>query len=169
VVVYGAIAAAARAARAQARLRERELAAAAAELQALRARLDPYFLFNTRHSLTQLAREDPAATEDALERFGAMMRYVLDAGRGDSAAGEVTLEEERGFVRDYLALERLRLGGRLRVVEDVAEEALELAMPPLLLQPLVENAVRHGAAPRGRDGSHRRGGGGRRAPAGGRR
>ena len=65
-------------ARISVQLRERELAAANAELQALRAQLNPHFLFNTLHSLAQLAREDTAATQDALERFGELMRYVLD-------------------------------------------------------------------------------------------
>jgi signal transduction histidine kinase len=146
LVIYGALALAAGM---QKRLKEQELASAMAELQALRAQLNPHFLFNTLHSLTQLAREDPVATQEALERFGALMRYVLNAGRGASA--EVPLEEELGFVRDYLAVEQLRLGDRLRVVEDIEPDALELAIPPLLLQPLVENAVRHGLAPR-RDG-----------------
>jgi sensor histidine kinase YesM len=77
------------------------------------------------------------------------MRYVLEAGR--HATDDVPLEDEMGFVRHYLAVERLRLGDRLRVVEDIDPEALELGVPPLLLQPLVENAVRHGLAPR-RDG-----------------
>ncbi len=146
LIIYGVLA---EGARAQGRLKERELAAASAELQALRAQLDPHFLFNTLHSLTQLAREDPAATEDALERFGELMRYVLNAGRDANA--DVSLEEEMCFVRNYLVVERLRLGDRLRVHEDIDPEALEFAVPPLLLQPLVENAVRHGLAPR-RDG-----------------
>jgi LytS/YehU family sensor histidine kinase len=126
-------------------LKEQELAAAGAELQALRAQLNPHFLFNTLHSLTQLAREDPIATQQALERFGGLMRYVLSAGR--DAAADVPLEDEISFVRDYLAVERLRLGERLRVEEDIEPDSLELAVPPLLLQPLVENAVRHGLAP----------------------
>jgi two-component system, LytTR family, sensor kinase len=142
IVIYAALAAVARIHR---RLRERELAAAGAELQALRAQLNPHFLFNTLHSLTQLAREDPAGTQEALITFGGLMRYVLDAGR--DAAGEVALEDEVRFVRGYLELERLRLGERLRVVEELDPDALELAVPPLLLQPLVENAVRHGVAP----------------------
>jgi hypothetical protein len=142
IVIYAALATAARI---QRRLRERELAAAGAELQALRAQLNPHFLFNTLHSLTQLAREDPAATQEALMTFGALMRYVLDAGR--DAAGEVALEDEIRFVHGYLELERLRLGERLRVVEELDPDALELAVPPLLLQPLVENAVQHAVAP----------------------
>lgn len=154
LIVYIAITATAQAWRTQARLRERELVATDAELQALRAQLNPHFLFNTLHSLTQLAREDPAATEDALERFGELMRYVLNAGR-NGAGTEVALEEELGFLRNYLALEHLRLGERLRVVEAVAEETRELGLPPLLLQPLVENAMRHGIAPRQAGGTIR--------------
>jgi LytS/YehU family sensor histidine kinase len=136
-------------ARAHQRIRERELAAAGAELQALRAQLDPHFLFNTLHSLTQLVREDPVATQDALQRFGEMMRYVLRSGQESSA--EVALEQELEFVHNYLALEQLRLGDRLRIIERIEPDTLELGVPPLLLQPLVENAVRHAVAPR-RDG-----------------
>ena len=150
LILYGVLV---QAARSHERLKERELAAANAELQALRAQLNPHFLFNTLHSLTQLVREDPVATQDALERFGELMRYVLNAGRDTTA--DVTLEEELAFVRNYLALEKLRLGSRLRVVEDIDPESLELAVPPLLLQPLVENAVRHGLAPRREGGTIR--------------
>jgi hypothetical protein len=140
-------------ARAHARAKERELAAANAELLALRTQLNPHFLFNTLHSLAQLAREDPVATQEALERFGDLMRYVLNAGR--TATASVSLEEELQFVRSYLAIESLRLGDRLRVVEDIDPDALELAVPPLLLQPLLENAVRHGLAPRRQGGTIR--------------
>lgn len=150
LLIYGVLA---QAARTQKRLRERELAAVGAELQALRAQLNPHFLFNTLHSLMQLTREDPVATERALERFGELMRYVLSAGR--EAISDVALEDELGFVRNYLELERLRLGDRLRVIEDINPETLELAVPPLLLQPLVENAIRHGLAPRREGGTIR--------------
>lgn len=153
LITYGAIAAGARSHAIQIRLKAQELAMANAELQALRARLEPHFLFNTLHSLTQLSREDPGATEDALERFGELMRYVLDAGR--DAGAEVALEDEIAFVHHYLALERLRLGNRLRVEESLDPEALELGIPPLLLQPLVENAVRHGLAPQRAGGTLR--------------
>jgi hypothetical protein len=147
LILYAAIASNAQLLRTRKRLTEQALVTTRAELQALRAQLDPHFLFNTLHSLTQLARDDSKATEIALERFGDLMRYVLHAGR----VGEVPFEDELAFVRNYLALEQLRLGERLRVVEDVDPEALEFTVPSLLLQPLVENAVRHGIAPR-RDG-----------------
>lgn len=124
-----------------------------AELQALRSRLDPHFLFNTLHSITALVRHDPRAAEAALEQFSALMRYVLDAGRG--RGDEVALEEELAFVRRYLALERVRLGDRLQVTEAIDEEALECAIPAVTLQPLVENALRHGIAPRAAAGTVR--------------
>jgi sensor histidine kinase YesM len=150
LVLYGGLI---QVARAHVRAKQRELAAANAELAALRAQLNPHFLFNTLHSLSQLACEDPPATRDALERFGDLMRYVLQAGR--IAPGDVSLEAELDFARSYLAIERLRLGDRLRVVEDIDADALELAVPPLLLQPLLENAVRHGLAPRREGGTIR--------------
>lgn len=149
IIVYAAIAANAQWTRTRDRLAEQALVAARAELQALRAQLDPHFLFNTLHTLTQLAQEDSKSTEAALERFGDLMRYVLRAGSEGTA--EVAVEDEFAFLRNYLALEQLRLGDRLRVVEELDPEALELGVPPLLLQPLVENAVRHSIAPR-RDG-----------------
>jgi LytS/YehU family sensor histidine kinase len=141
------------AARAYRRMREQELAATAAELQALRSQLDPHFLFNTLHSLTQLAHEDPNATQDALQRFGELMRHLLKSGR--EACACIPLERELEFVRHYLALEKLRLGERLLVTEHIEPETLELAVPPLLLQPLVENAIRHGLAPRLQGGTVR--------------
>jgi two-component system, LytTR family, sensor kinase len=117
-----------------------------AELAALRAQLDPHFLFNTLHSITALVRLDPALAERALIRFGSLMRYVLESA-GDRE-GEVPLDDELEFVRSFVALEQLRLGTRLRVEERVEEEALECGIPALTLQPLVENAIRHGIAPR---------------------
>jgi LytS/YehU family sensor histidine kinase len=142
------------------RVREREAAAARAdaararaELSALRARLDPHFLFNTLHSVGALVRADSAAAESALERFADLLRYVLDAERG--GRDDVALHDELAFVRSYLALEQLRLGERLQVVEEVDPDALECAVPPLTLQPLVENAIRHGLAPLARGGTLR--------------
>jgi len=140
--------------------REREAAAvraealrARAELHALRARLDPHFLFNTLHSVTALVRADPAGAERALERFADLLRHVLDAERGGRE--DVPLADELAFVRAYVDLERLRFGDRLRVTESVDPEALECAVPALTLQPLVENAIRHGIAPLARGGTLR--------------
>ena len=124
-----------------------------AELRALRAQLNPHFLFNTLHSITALVRIDPADGERALEQFATLLRYVLDVNR--SRGEEVPLEEELGFVRTYLALERLRLGDRLRVTEEIDPEALECLVLGFSLQPLVENAIRHGIAPRAGEGTLR--------------
>lgn len=120
------------------------------ELDALRGRLDPHFLFNTLHSLTILARHDPPRTEAALSQLSDLLRYVLDSDRG--ARDYVRLGDELTFVQSYLALEGLRLGDRLRVELQVDDEALDALIPSLLLQPLVENAIRHAIAPRATGG-----------------
>ncbi|MCA0377417.1 MAG: histidine kinase [Gemmatimonadetes bacterium] len=122
-----------------------------AELEALRGRLDPHFLFNTLHSLITLARLDPARTEQALGQLAELLRYVLDSKRG--AREQVQLADELHFVRTYLALEALRYGDRLRVSMDVEEDALDFVVPSLTVQPLVENAIRHAIAPRASGGA----------------
>jgi LytS/YehU family sensor histidine kinase len=98
-------------------------------------------------------RSDPGAAESALERFGMLMRQVLDIHR--EQRDEVPLSEELEFVRAYLALESMRLRDRLRIVEEIDPDALECLVPTFSLQPLVENAVRHGIAPLPRGGTLR--------------
>jgi hypothetical protein len=122
-----------------------EAALVRAELAAINGKLNPHFLFNTLNSLLMLTRRDPAAAEDALLRFARMMRHVLDSTR--ASHDRIALRQELDFVRDYLALEGLRLGDRLRVRWELDEAVLDDAIPPLTLQPLVENAVQHGLAP----------------------
>jgi hypothetical protein len=134
----------------EARLARADALRMRAELAALRGQLNPHFLFNTLHTLTALVRRDPETAEHALERFGDMLRYVLDVKR--SAREDVTLGDELHFVRNYLALEQLRFGDRLRVVERIDPEALDCALPSLTLQPLVENAIKYGVAPRANGG-----------------
>jgi signal transduction histidine kinase len=158
LTVYGVIAGVAFAARAWRRLREQEREAARsealrvrAELEALRAQLDPHFLFNTLHSLMALVRSDPRAAEQAVERFGDLLRYVLDVNR--ERRDEASLADEWAFVHSYLALEQLRLGTRLRVVEHVDPDLLDSVVPTFVLQPLVENAIRHAIAPHARGGT----------------
>jgi len=153
VVVYITIATAfmavlqARAARAAAvHAAQAESALAKAELSAISGKLNPHFLFNTLNSLIALTRKDPAAAEDALLKFASMLRYVLDTKRG--AEDRVMLSDEVDFLRDYLALESLRLGTRLRVDWDVEERVMADELPPLTLQPLVENSILHAVAPR---------------------
>jgi hypothetical protein len=122
-----------------------------AELEALRGRLDPHFLFNTLHSLMALSRLDPVRTEQALGQLSDLLRYVLDSKRG--AREQVQLADEVHFVRTYLALEALRYGERLRVTIDIEEDTLDFVVPSLTVQPIVENAIRHAVAPRA-DGGH---------------
>jgi hypothetical protein len=154
--LYGLVAAVCYAIRAHRRLRAQAVAAAHAEaqaaqaqLRALRAQLNPHFLFNALHSLSALVRANPDAAEEALERLGEMLRYAL----ADADSEDVRLCDEWAFTRHYLALESLRLGSRLRLETRVDSEALSCVVPCFLLQPLVENAVRHGIATRTAGGS----------------
>lgn len=152
LVLYGAVAATVLGWLGTAAARERELAVqeadalrARAELAALRGRLDPHFLFNTLHTVGALVRRDPAAAERGLELLADLLRYVLDHTGG--ARDEVPLEDELAFVDAYLSLEAMRLGDRLRVVRDVGPDLDGVCIPSLSLQPLVENAIRHGLSP----------------------
>lgn len=124
-----------------------------AELQAIRARLDPHFLFNTLHSIMTLVRRDSSTGERALERLGDLLRHLLELDRRQ--IDELPLADELDFVHDFLALEKLRLGDRLQVGDDVDPDALDCLVPALLLQPLVENAIRHAIAPRPEGGTIR--------------
>jgi len=117
-----------------------------AELKALKAQINPHFLFNTLNTIAQLTHTDPAQAEAMIERLAEMLRYVL-AG---SERGLVPLAEELAFVDNYLEIEQARFSERLRVTREVAPEALRTPVPSLILQPLVENAIRHG---QGSDGS----------------
>jgi hypothetical protein len=122
----------------------------ASELNALRNKLNPHFLFNTLHSIIALTRKNPEAAETALFQFSDMLRYVLDTEK--SGSDRVTLEDELRFVRDYLELESLRLGARLKVDWELDEEASHIALPALSLQPLVENSIKHAFNPHSRPG-----------------
>jgi hypothetical protein len=157
ILVYAVIASTAYAVDLMGRLREEEVRAerawalkSQAELRALRARLNPHFLFNTLHTLLVLVRRDPDAAEEALEQLGGLLHYVLGVEEGGD---EVTLRSEWEFARNYLALERLRLGSRLRLDCRIAPEALDVRVPAFCLQPLLENAVRHAIAPRPEGGT----------------
>jgi sensor histidine kinase YesM len=109
----------------------------------------PHFLFNTLHSLLALVRQDPGRAEEAIEQFGDILRYTFAAGDGSE---ERTLQQEWQLVDNYLALERLRLGARLRVTASLDVDVAAVPLPVLTLQPLVENAVRHAIAPRAAGG-----------------
>ena len=119
---------------------ERDLASA--RLLVLRQQLQPHFLFNALNAVSGLIDTDPVAARRTLARIGDLLRLSLD--RGD--ASEATLGDELDFVDRYLAVERARLGDRLRVTYDAPPELLHMLLPSFALQPLIENAVRHGVA-----------------------
>jgi hypothetical protein len=121
---------------------------AEARLAALEARVQPHFLFNTLNSIAALIPEDPRLAEETVQRLAALLRFSLDV----SAERLVPLARELKVVRDYLEIERARFGGRLRTEVLVAPETDALLVPPLTVQTLVENAVKHAVAAR-RDGA----------------
>lgn len=133
-----------------ARRAEAELLRTQSELKTLRAQLNPHFLFNALHSVRALIAENPSAAEEALVHVGDLLRYSLRVQ--DAAEEGVLLADEWEFVRVYLALERLRLGDRLRCEATATEGALATVVPAFVLQPLVENAILHGVAPSRRGG-----------------
>ena len=135
----------------QRRSREREQRATAleaklagAQLDALRQQLQPHFLFNTLNAISALITSEPLAARRMMVRLGDMLRISLaTAGRQT-----VPLADELEFLETYLDIQRMRFGDRLRVVMNVSVDALPVFVPSLLLQPLVENAIRHAVEPR---------------------
>ena len=123
-------------------LREAELESrlVQARLQALRMQLNPHFLFNTLNSIACLVHDKPYVAEEMIESLGELLRVSLSL----SDRQEVTVREELQFLDRYLAIEQTRFGERLRVEKQIDPEAMGALVPTLVLQPLVENAVRHG-------------------------
>ncbi len=115
-----------------------------AELRALKSQVNPHFLFNSLNSLRALIDEDAPRAREAVTRLANMLRYSLQSGNLET----VSLEEELRTVEDYLALEQIRHEGRLSVRWAVGEEARAQSIPPMLLQTLVENAVKYGISTR---------------------
>jgi len=129
---------------AEKRALELQVLAREAELRALRAQIDPHFLFNSLNSISALTGSDaPAARRMCLE-LGDFLRRTIELGARD----RIPLSEELDLCEGYLRVEQIRFGPRLKVERAVKTAALETAVPPLLLQPLIENAVRHGIAHR---------------------
>jgi two-component system, LytTR family, sensor kinase len=115
---------------------------AKAQLQALKVQLHPHFLFNTLNSVSELMHQDVRSAERVITRLSDLLRMTLE----NIGAQEVTLREEVDFVRGYLEIEQTRFQDRLKVDYQIASETLDARVPNLMLQPLVENAIRHGIA-----------------------
>ena len=115
-----------------------------ARLQLLKMQLQPHFLFNTLHAIAELVHEDPRVADGMLTGLGDMLRRSLDHDGGH----QVELREELSLLESYLAIEQIRFRDRLHVVYEIEPATLDAIVPHLLLQPLVENAIRHGIAPR---------------------
>lgn len=118
------------------------------QLQALKMQLHPHFLFNTLHSISALLHKDPELARKMIARLGDFLRLTLE----NSGTQEVTLLQEMEFLKCYLEIERIRFEDRLSTHIEVATPALNAKVPNLILQPIVENAIRHGIAPRSTPG-----------------
>jgi sensor histidine kinase YesM len=114
------------------------------ELAVLKAQLNPHFLFNTLNSINALVGSDPEGARQVLAKLAEVLRYSLESDR----LPLVPLADELRFVETYLEIEKARFGKRLQVKMEVDESARPLSVPPMILQPLAENAVRHGIAPK---------------------
>jgi hypothetical protein len=127
-----------------AELRQSELnrALQLAELRLLKSQLNPHFLFNCLNSVRALIADDPAGAQRAVTQLARTLRYTLSAGQEEI----VTLDRELEIVEDYLALESLRLGERLRIERTIETAARGARIPVMLLQTVVENAIKHGIA-----------------------
>lgn len=113
-----------------------------AELRALRAQIDPHFLFNSLNSISALTASDPAKARTMTLLLADFFRKSLEFG----GKKNISLENELSLVSDFLTIEQVRFGSRLKVEQDIQEECKKALVPPLILQPLIENAVRHGIA-----------------------
>ena len=151
IISYLAVAAAGHAFEVYRRYRDRELAAsqletqlARANLHALEMQVQPHFLFNTLNSISELVHQEPRAAELMIAQLGDMLRMTTDG----ATRQEVPLVRELNFVGAYLEIERTRFQDRLSIKKQVDADVLDCLVPNLILQPIVENAVRHGLSPR---------------------
>ncbi|HEY8551092.1 MAG TPA: histidine kinase [Vicinamibacterales bacterium] len=119
-----------------------QMLGADAELRALRAQLTPHFLFNSLNSISALTSTDPAAARRMCLMLGDFLRGTLQMGSQD----RIPLSQELALIDQFLAIEQVRFGDRLRIERDIEPPALRCTVPPLIVQPLAENALRHGVA-----------------------
>jgi len=121
------------------------------ELKTIKAHINPHFIFNALNSIRALIDENPARARTAVTELSNILRSSLKTEKGET----VSLEEELKIVKDYLALENMRFEDRLRVEYDIDEETLNQQVPPMMLQTLVENAIKHGISKQVKGGSVR--------------
>ena len=121
------------------KLEEQERLLAEARLAALTSQINPHFLFNTLNSVSSLIRTDPNQARVMVVRLSKVLRRLLRKHETFS-----TLRDELSFIEDYLAIEVVRFGDKLRFERDVSEDTLDMLVPSMLLQPLVENSIKHG-------------------------
>ena len=126
-------------ARNEKKLEEQERLLAEARLAALTSQINPHFLFNTLNSVSSLIRTDPNQARVMVLKLSKVLRRLLRKHENFS-----TLREELSFIEDYLSIEVIRFGDKLRFEKDVAEDTLDMLVPSMLLQPLVENSIKHG-------------------------
>lgn len=110
--------------------------------------LQPHFLFNTLHSVSALIHKDPVSADRMIARLGDFLRLTLE----NAGTQEVSLQEELEFLKCYLEIERVRFRERLTVQMNIEPQTLNARLPNLILQPIVENAIKHGIAPRTKPG-----------------
>ncbi|MEJ2629478.1 MAG: histidine kinase, partial [bacterium] len=113
------------------------------ELAILKSQINPHFLFNTLNSISAMASTDAEETRTMISQLGDLFRYVIEGSKNDL----VPLEKELKFIKDYVDLETKRIGDRLTTEFQVDRSLAAFPVPPMILQPLVENAIKHGIAP----------------------
>lgn len=125
-------------------VQQREFRLQQAELQALKTQLQPHFLFNTLNAISALSFDAPEVASRVIAQLSDLLRFSLKSGRAE----ETTLKEELDFVRKYLQIQQILLQERLQTEWEIAPDTLDACVPNMFLQPLVENSIRHGIAPK---------------------
>ncbi|MDC7126420.1 MAG: histidine kinase [Spirochaetales bacterium] len=115
--------------------------AAQAELKALKAQINPHFLFNSLNTIASLISSNPVKAEEAVEKLAEIFRYTLSCSEHEY----ISLQKELDFLDSYLDIEKARFGNRLTVIKSIEPETLEQMIPSLIIQPLLENSLKHGA------------------------